>query len=44
MSKYVAPYQYPDGPVIAMQGENEFSMDDLPGVSAVWPSRWSGGC
>ncbi|KAF8601279.1 hypothetical protein BDV93DRAFT_545951 [Ceratobasidium sp. AG-I] len=31
VSKYVAPYQYPDGPVIAMQGENEFSMDDLPG-------------
>lgn len=33
VAKYVAPYQYPDGPVIAMQSENEFSMDDLPGVS-----------
>ncbi|CUA69464.1 hypothetical protein RSOLAG22IIIB_08477 [Rhizoctonia solani] len=26
VSKYVAPYQYPDGPVILMQSENEFSM------------------
>ncbi|CAE6542312.1 unnamed protein product [Rhizoctonia solani] len=27
VSKYVAPYQYPDGPVIAMQAENEFLSD-----------------
>ncbi|CAE7133094.1 unnamed protein product, partial [Rhizoctonia solani] len=34
VSKYVAPYQYPAGPVIAMQAENEFLSDavepDLP--------------
>ncbi|KAG8796599.1 hypothetical protein FRC12_016586 [Ceratobasidium sp. 428] len=28
VSKYVAPYQYPDGPVILVQSENEFSMSD----------------
>ncbi|KAF8601289.1 hypothetical protein BDV93DRAFT_495966 [Ceratobasidium sp. AG-I] len=28
VSKQVAPYQYPDGPVIAMQAENEYSMDN----------------
>ncbi|KAG9118771.1 hypothetical protein FRC07_006543, partial [Ceratobasidium sp. 392] len=28
VSKFVAPYQYPDGPVILVQSENEFSMDD----------------
>ncbi|QRW20547.1 glycoside hydrolase family 35 protein [Rhizoctonia solani] len=29
VSKYVAPYQYPDGPVIAMQSENEFLSDGV---------------
>ncbi|KAJ1305575.1 hypothetical protein OPQ81_000575 [Rhizoctonia solani] len=28
VSKFVTPYQYPDGPVILVQSENEFSMDD----------------
>ncbi|CAE7074419.1 unnamed protein product [Rhizoctonia solani] len=28
VSKFVAPYQYPAGPVILVQSENEFSMDD----------------
>ncbi|CAE6472777.1 unnamed protein product [Rhizoctonia solani] len=28
VSKYTAPYQYPAGPVILVQSENEFSMDD----------------
>ncbi|KAG8699252.1 hypothetical protein FRC09_006727, partial [Ceratobasidium sp. 395] len=28
VSKYVAPYQYPDGPVILVQSENEFSMSN----------------
>ncbi|KAH7318895.1 glycoside hydrolase superfamily [Rhizoctonia solani] len=28
VSKYTAPYQYPDGPVILMQAENEYSMDN----------------
>ncbi|KAG8680861.1 hypothetical protein FRC08_015999 [Ceratobasidium sp. 394] len=27
-SKYIAPYQYPDGPVILVQSENEFNGDD----------------
>ncbi|KAH7318896.1 glycoside hydrolase superfamily [Rhizoctonia solani] len=29
VSKYVAPYQYPAGPVIAMQSENEFLSDGV---------------
>ncbi|KAG9080887.1 hypothetical protein FRC06_006028, partial [Ceratobasidium sp. 370] len=28
VSKYIAPYQYPDGPVILVQCENEFSMSN----------------
>ncbi|KDN41542.1 hypothetical protein RSAG8_07343, partial [Rhizoctonia solani AG-8 WAC10335] len=28
VSKFVVPYQYPDGPVILVQSENEFSMND----------------
>ncbi|KAG8686476.1 hypothetical protein FRC11_008917 [Ceratobasidium sp. 423] len=28
VSKFTAPYQYPDGPVILMQSENEYSMDN----------------
>ena len=32
VSKYTAPYQYPDGPVILIQSENEYSMDN-PSVS-----------
>ncbi|KAG9118469.1 hypothetical protein FRC07_007010 [Ceratobasidium sp. 392] len=28
VSKQAAPYQYPDGPVILVQSENEFSMND----------------
>ncbi|KAG8734175.1 hypothetical protein FRC10_011921, partial [Ceratobasidium sp. 414] len=28
VSKYIAPYQYPDGPVIMVQSENEFNGDD----------------
>ncbi|CAE6538539.1 unnamed protein product [Rhizoctonia solani] len=28
VSEFVTPYQYPDGPVILVQSENEFSMDD----------------
>jgi hypothetical protein len=32
VSKFTAPYQYPAGPVILVQSENEFSMDD-PSVS-----------
>ncbi|KAG9080293.1 hypothetical protein FRC06_006824, partial [Ceratobasidium sp. 370] len=27
-SKYIAPYQYPDGPVIMVQSENEFNGDN----------------
>ncbi|CAE6436343.1 unnamed protein product [Rhizoctonia solani] len=29
VAKYVAPYQYPSGPVIAMQSENEFLSDGV---------------
>ncbi|QRV78064.1 glycoside hydrolase family 35 protein [Ceratobasidium sp. AG-Ba] len=28
VSKFVAPYQYPDGPVILVQSENEFNMSN----------------
>lgn len=34
VSQLVAPYQYPDGPVIGMQSENEFGAT-VEGVSAV---------
>ncbi|KEP45521.1 glycoside hydrolase family 35 protein [Rhizoctonia solani 123E] len=34
VSRFVAPYQYPNGPVILMQSENEYSMDN-PSVSAL---------
>lgn len=32
VSQFITPYQYPDGPVILVQSENEFSMSD-PSVS-----------
>lgn len=34
VSKFVAPYQYPAGPVFLVQSENEFSMSD-PSVSTI---------
>jgi len=34
LSKITAPYQYPDGPVIAVQSENEYTTSSwFPGLS-----------